>query len=52
MVDKGYKIYSYYGGNVYACKLGKFHEFGKIEDLLRIDFLDIFFIPKNYQWPK
>lgn len=52
MVDQGYTINSYGGGNVAACKLGKFHKFDRIEDLLRIDFLDIFFIPKDYKWPK
>ena len=52
MVERGYKIYSYSGGNFVSCTMGKFHEFGRIEDLLKVDFLDVFFIPKDYNWQK
>lgn len=32
-------------------KVGNFHEFRSIEDLFRIDFMDIFFIPKDMPLP-
>lgn len=30
MVERGYKIYSYTGGNPYNCRMGKFHQFPKL----------------------
>jgi hypothetical protein len=51
MIDRGYKIYSYHGGNFVTCELGKFREYKIIDQLLRIDFLDVFFIPKDMPLP-
>lgn len=51
MVKQGYKMYSYSPSYEY-CKIGSFHEFSDINQLLRIDFMDVFFIPVAIPIPK
>lgn len=51
MVGKGYKIYSYSGGNIGTCTVGNFGQFGSYRDLLGINFLDVFFFPPTVSIP-
>lgn len=51
MVERGYKIYSYSGGNIGACTVGNFNEFRNVRDLLNINFLDVFFFPSTVKLP-
>ena len=51
MENRGYKIYSYRGGNRATCTIGYFVEYLNIRDLLSINFLDIFFFPPTVSIP-
>jgi hypothetical protein len=51
MINRGYTIYSYSGGDNRRCILGRFYKLSNIEDLLKINMIDIFFFPKDYQLP-
>jgi hypothetical protein len=51
MVNRGYKIYSYRGGNIATCTVGYFSEYLNIRDLLYVSFSDIFFFPPTVTIP-
>ena len=52
MIAKGYKVYSYSGGNIITCQVGTFHEFKDIDSLFRINRIAVFFVPKGVELPK
>jgi hypothetical protein len=49
MENLNYTPYAYFAGN--GCTIGKFSAF-KFSELLRVDFMDIFFFPKHIPLPK
>ncbi len=51
MVKRGYKIYSYKGGNVWTCEVGIFKQYKDIRELLQIPSSDLFFFPPTVAIP-
>lgn len=52
MEERGYRFYQYTGGSARSCTLGNFVPYAKKEDLLKVGFRDVFFIPKTHPYLK
>ena len=51
MIEKGYRIYTYMGGDNRKCKLGWFLQETNIQKILKIKFADLFFFPSSVPLP-
>jgi hypothetical protein len=51
LVGRGYRMYKYEGTNN-PCVFGSFIEIKTINELLKINFIDVIFVPKNVELPK